>query len=62
MTVHDGRNESANMLKNLTGSAPPDEIVSTGPDMFIKFVSDFNVTGIGFRIRYKVGKYNFYPL
>jgi hypothetical protein len=53
ITVYDGENDSAPVLGTFNGTTPPTEsITSTQGKMFIKFVSDENGTGAGFRIHY----------
>ena len=42
-------------LASLTGILP-EEITSTGPDIFLNFVSDSTETTPGFRIEYASGK------
>ena len=56
MKVYDGDSNSAYMLGSLTGDVLPSDMVSTGPDIFINFVSDDEVAKIGFRIQYGAGK------
>ena len=50
--VYDGDSNSAYMLGSLTGDVLPSDMVSTGSNIFINFVSDMLVKRIGFRIRY----------
>ena len=43
-------------LGSLTGDTIPDDIQSTGPDLYINFVSDDSENWDGFIIQYSVGK------
>ncbi|XP_014352763.2 neuropilin-1a isoform X2 [Latimeria chalumnae] len=54
--VRDGGDEHAHLLGKFCGKIAPSVVLSTGPQMFIKFVSDYETHGAGFSIRYEVFK------
>lgn len=52
--IRDGNSESADLLgKHCSNIAPP-PIVSSGPVLHIKFVSDYAHQGAGFSLRYEI--------
>uniref|UniRef100_A0A3Q2WY94 Neuropilin n=2 Tax=Haplochromini TaxID=319058 RepID=A0A3Q2WY94_HAPBU len=54
--IHDGNSESADLLgKHCSNIAPP-PIISSGPALHIKFVSDYAHQGAGFSLRYEIFK------
>lgn len=64
MYVYDGDSTSAPEIASLTGTLP-DELMSTGRDIFINFISDDSETTLGFRIQFDTSKkifnlYNYY--
>ncbi|XP_051871643.1 neuropilin-1a isoform X1 [Pristis pectinata] len=54
--VRDGGNEKAALLGKFCGKIAPSPQISTGPLLFVKFVSDYETHGAGFSIRYEVFK------
>lgn len=56
MEVYNGRDEAAAMLGKFCGKIAPSPIVSTGNQLLIKFVSDYETHGAGFSVRYEVFK------
>lgn len=56
MEVIDGENESGRVLGKFCGKIAPSSFVSSGPFLFIKFVSDYETHGAGFSIRYEIFK------
>ncbi|MEE6467128.1 hypothetical protein FKM82_007144 [Ascaphus truei] len=54
--VIDGDNANGRPLGKYCGKIAPSPLVSTGPSLFIRFVSDYETHGAGFSIRYEVFK------
>ncbi|XP_072110080.1 neuropilin-1a isoform X3 [Mobula birostris] len=54
--VRDGGDEKASLLGKFCGKIAPSPQISTGPLLFVKFVSDYETHGAGFSIRYEVFK------
>eukprot|EP00062_Callorhinchus_milii_P022615 gi/632980589/ref/XP_007907119.1/ PREDICTED: neuropilin-1 [Callorhinchus milii] len=54
--VRDGGDEKAALLGKFCGKIAPSPQISTGPLLFVKFVSDYETHGAGFSIRYEVFK------
>nr|XP_056713098.1 neuropilin-1 [Euleptes europaea] len=54
--VIDGDNASGRVWGKYCGKIAPQPVVSSGPYLFIKFVSDYETHGAGFSIRYEVFK------
>lgn len=54
--VIDGENDSGRLWGKFCGKIAPSPVVSTGPFLFIKFVSDYETHGAGFSIRYEIFK------
>ncbi|XP_055473535.1 neuropilin-1 isoform X2 [Psammomys obesus] len=54
--VIDGENESGRLWGKFCGKIAPSPVVSSGPFLFIKFVSDYETHGAGFSIRYEIFK------
>ncbi|KAK2105151.1 Asparagine-rich protein (ARP protein) [Saguinus oedipus] len=54
--VIDGENENGRLWGKFCGKIAPPPVVSSGPFLFIKFVSDYETHGAGFSIRYEVFK------
>ncbi|KAM4689297.1 LOW QUALITY PROTEIN: neuropilin-1 [Discoglossus pictus] len=54
--VIDGDNANGRLLGKYCGKIAPSPLVSTGPSLFIRFVSDYETHGAGFSIRYEVFK------
>ncbi|WP_106794594.1 CUB domain-containing protein [Aquimarina sp. Aq78] len=52
VTVYDGENANATQLGRFSGAAVPNQIVSTGNAMFVRFTSDGSVTATGWAARY----------
>ena len=58
MYVYDGNSAFAPQIGNLTGIPPynPENIVSTGPHIYISFITDETETASGFIIMYDAGE------
>ncbi|XP_078393590.1 neuropilin-1a isoform X1 [Cetorhinus maximus] len=54
--VRDGGDEKAALLGKFCGKIAPSPQISTGPLLYVKFVSDYETHGAGFSIRYEVFK------
>ncbi|GCC26701.1 neuropilin-1a isoform X1 [Chiloscyllium punctatum] len=54
--VRDGGDEKAPSLGKFCGKIAPSPQVSTGPLLYVKFVSDYETHGAGFSIRYEIFK------
>ncbi|XP_067863692.1 neuropilin-1a isoform X2 [Heptranchias perlo] len=54
--VRDGGDEKTALLGKFCGKIAPSPQISTGPLLFVKFVSDYETHGAGFSIRYEVFK------
>ncbi|CDR00348.1 unnamed protein product [Oncorhynchus mykiss] len=54
--IRDGNSEKADLLgKHCSNIAPP-AIISSGPVLLIRFVSDYAHQGAGFSLRYEIFK------
>ncbi|XP_055007397.1 neuropilin-1a-like [Boleophthalmus pectinirostris] len=54
--VYNGGDEGAQMIGKFCGKIAPSPIVSSGSQLTVKFVSDYETHGAGFSIRYEVFK------
>lgn len=54
--MRDGIDESGQLVGKYCGKIAPSPVVSSGNQLFIKFVSDYETHGAGFSIRYEVFK------
>ncbi|KAJ8010318.1 hypothetical protein DPEC_G00073800 [Dallia pectoralis] len=54
--VRDGVDESGQLVGKYCGKIAPSPVVSSGNQLFIKFVSDYETHGAGFSIRYEIYK------
>ncbi|KAL1006735.1 hypothetical protein UPYG_G00076160 [Umbra pygmaea] len=54
--VRDGVDETGQLVGKYCGKIAPSPVVSSGNQLFIKFVSDYETHGAGFSIRYEVYK------
>ncbi|XP_038611523.1 neuropilin-1 isoform X5 [Tachyglossus aculeatus] len=54
--VIDGENANGRVWGKYCGKIAPPPVVSSGPFLFIKFVSDYETHGAGFSIRYEIFK------
>uniref|UniRef100_A0A3Q0S8W6 Neuropilin n=1 Tax=Amphilophus citrinellus TaxID=61819 RepID=A0A3Q0S8W6_AMPCI len=54
--IHDGNSESADLLGKHCSNIAPAPIISSGPALHIKFVSDYAHQGAGFSLRYEIFK------
>ncbi|KAM9322849.1 neuropilin-1a-like [Pholidichthys leucotaenia] len=54
--VYNGGNEQSPMLGKFCGKIAPSPIISSGTQLLIKFVSDYETHGAGFSVRYEVFK------
>uniref|UniRef100_A0A8C8M9T5 Neuropilin n=1 Tax=Oncorhynchus tshawytscha TaxID=74940 RepID=A0A8C8M9T5_ONCTS len=54
--VRDGVDESGQLVGKYCGKIAPSPVVSSGYQLYIKFVSDYETHGAGFSIRYEVFK------
>jgi len=55
LDVHDGASSLAKLLGSFCGSSAPGSLVSTGPYMMLRFVSDATVNHEGFIATYRIG-------
>lgn len=60
--VRDGVDESGQLVGKYCGKIAPSPVVSSGNQLFIKFVSDYETHGAGFSIRYEIFKTGGWPL
>ena len=52
LEVHDGASESSPLIgTKMCGSNLPQNIKSTGNELFVKFHSDYSVTSTGYEVR-----------
>ena len=56
MEIHDGNSETADLLGKHCSNIAPAPIISSGPSLHIKFVSDYAHQGAGFSLRYEIFK------
>lgn len=56
MEVYNGGDEDSPMLGKFCGKIAPSPIISSGSQLLIKFVSDYETHGAGFSVRYEVFK------
>lgn len=61
MEVRDGVDESGQLVGKYCGKIAPSPVVSSGNQLFIKFVSDYETHGAGFSIRYEIFKTGEWP-
>lgn len=54
--IHDGNSESADLMGKHCSNIAPAPIISSGPSLHIKFVSDYAHQGAGFSLRYEIFK------
>lgn len=54
--IHDGNSESADLLGKHCSNIAPAPIISSGPSLHIKFVSDYAHQEAGFSLRYEIFK------
>uniref|UniRef100_A0A674NKK0 Neuropilin n=1 Tax=Takifugu rubripes TaxID=31033 RepID=A0A674NKK0_TAKRU len=54
--IHDGNSDSADLLGKHCSNIAPAPIISSGPSIHIKFVSDYAHQGAGFSLRYEIYK------
>ena len=54
--VRDGVDESGQLVGKYCGKIAPSPVISSGNQLFIKFVSDYETHGAGFSIRYEIFK------
>lgn len=54
--VYNGGDEDSPMLGKFCGKIAPSPIISSGSQLLIKFVSDYETHGAGFSVRYEVFK------
>uniref|UniRef100_A0A8C4ZF17 Neuropilin n=1 Tax=Gadus morhua TaxID=8049 RepID=A0A8C4ZF17_GADMO len=54
--IHDGNTETADLLGKHCSNIAPAPIISSGPSLHIKFVSDYAHQGAGFSLRYEIYK------
>ena len=55
LNIHDGDSSSANLIDQLWGANLPNDITSTGSNIFINFLSDESETYSGFKMKFLVG-------
>lgn len=56
MEVYNGGDELSPMVGKFCGKIAPSPIISSGRQLLIKFVSDYETHGAGFSVRYEVFK------
>ncbi|XP_038146705.1 neuropilin-1a-like isoform X2 [Cyprinodon tularosa] len=56
LEVYNGGHETSPMLGKFCGKIAPSPIISSGKQLLIKFVSDYETHGAGFSVRYEVLK------
>ena len=56
MEVRDGVDESGQLVGKYCGKIAPSPVISSGNQLYIKFVSDYETHGAGFSIRYEIFK------
>ncbi|KAJ8336641.1 hypothetical protein SKAU_G00378610 [Synaphobranchus kaupii] len=54
--VRDGKDETDQLVGKFCGKIAPSPIISSGNQLYVKFVSDYETHGAGFSIRYEVFK------
>lgn len=54
--VYNGGDDLSPMLGKFCGKIAPSPIISSGSQLLIKFVSDYETHGAGFSVRYEVFK------
>uniref|UniRef100_A0A8C6PHQ8 Neuropilin n=1 Tax=Nothobranchius furzeri TaxID=105023 RepID=A0A8C6PHQ8_NOTFU len=54
--VRDGVDENGQLVGKYCGKIAPSPVISSGNQLFIKFVSDYETHGAGFSIRYEIFK------
>lgn len=54
--IRDGNSESADLMGKHCSNIAPSALTSSGPVVFIKFVSDYAHQGAGFSLRYEIHK------
>lgn len=54
--IRDGNSDSADLLGRHCSNIAPPAIISSGPVLHIKFVSDYAHQGAGFSLRYEIYK------
>ena len=54
--VYDGPTMASSRSFTLTGSSIPHNIITTGPDAFIRYVKESQLFVKGFELRYDTGK------
>lgn len=54
--MRDGNNANAPVLYRVCGETIPQEVTSTGNTMFVRFVTDGEITDRGFKAFWKSGK------
>lgn len=54
--IHDGSTENTDLLGKHCSNIAPAPIISSGPSLHIKFVSDYAHQGAGFSLRYEIFK------
>ena len=60
LQVFNGPNNSANSLGKFCGTRKPSPLISTGHQIFLKFVSDASVQKRGFSASHTTGERGFY--
>ena len=57
LNVYDGPNANAGMITSITGNALPDDLYSTGSDIFLHFQAETSRTYYGFKIWFSAGNF-----
>ncbi|KAF6018837.1 CUBN [Bugula neritina] len=53
LVAYDGQNAQSELIRRMCGTAIPEPLISTGPNMLIVFTSDGSITDVGFRATYE---------
>ena len=54
LSIHDGRNENEDKIATVCGKGEQEKIISSGNNLFLKFVSDKAITKSGFQMHYEI--------
>ena len=58
LNVYDGPNANAGMITSITGNDLPDDLYSTGSEIFLQFQSDSYGNYYGFKIWFSTGNFS----
>ena len=54
LTIHDGDNENAGVLEKLCGATLPQDILSTGSNLYLQLKTDSSQESRGFSVSYNI--------